>query len=89
MAGRTMTVEELTTILRECAGEDEGVDLDGDILDTEFADLGYESLALLEASGRIEREYDITLSEEALTQARTPRALLEFVNAELRSPDPA
>ncbi|MGO4426204.1 actinorhodin polyketide synthase, partial [Streptomyces sp. MCAF7] len=31
-----MTLAELTTLLRECAGEDETVDLDGDVLDTPF-----------------------------------------------------
>lgn len=89
MRDRQITIEELKTILRECAGEDEGVDLDGHILDTEFEELGYESLALLEASGRIERDYGIALGDEALNEARTPRALLEIVNAQLLSADPA
>ncbi len=83
MADEKFTIEQLTAILRECAGEDEDVDLDGQILDTEFEELGYESLALLEATGRIERDYDIVLGEDALNDARTPRALLEIVNSRL------
>ncbi|MEU6120006.1 acyl carrier protein [Streptomyces sp. NPDC047117] len=77
------TLDDLKRILLEGAGADEGVDLNGDILDTEFEELGYESLALLETGGRIEREYGITLDDSALTDATTPRALVEVVNAHL------
>ncbi|GAA2427635.1 acyl carrier protein [Streptomyces macrosporus] len=77
------TVEDLKRILREGAGADQSVDLDGDILDTEFEELGYESLALLETGSRIEREYGITLEDSTLTDARTPRELIEVVNSHL------
>ncbi|GHG83362.1 acyl carrier protein [Streptomyces griseocarneus] len=83
MPATTFTAEDLRRILREGAGADDGVDLDGDILDAEFEALGYESLALLETGGRIEREFDITLDDDTLTDARTPRALIEAVNARL------
>nr|WP_155073818.1 acyl carrier protein [Streptomyces taklimakanensis] len=76
-------MEELKRILREGAGTDENVDLDGDILDTDFEELGYESLALLETCGRIEREYDISLDDSAVSDARTPRALVDLVNGHL------
>jgi minimal PKS acyl carrier protein len=89
MEERKFTIEELKTVLRACAGEEESVDLDGQILDTEFEDLGYDSLALLEASGRIEREYGIALGDEALNDAPTPRALLEIVNTRLLGVDAA
>ncbi|WP_328535162.1 acyl carrier protein [Streptomyces sp. NBC_00344] len=81
MTARELTIADLTRILRECAGEDEGVDLDGNILDTLFADLGYDSLALLEASSSIEREAGVKLSDDAVSEARTPRLLLAAVNA--------
>ncbi|MBT3165338.1 acyl carrier protein [Streptomyces sp. Vc74B-19] len=81
MPAHEFTLEDLKRILREGAGADEGVDLDGDILDTDFGLLGYESLALLETGGRIEREFGITLDDETLTDAATPRSLLEAVNA--------
>lgn len=81
MATREFTLEDLKRILREGAGTDEGVDLDGDILDTDFEELGYESLALLETGGRIEREFQLTLDDTALTDAHTPRALIAAVNA--------
>ncbi|QKW21662.1 acyl carrier protein [Kitasatospora sp. NA04385] len=78
-----MTLDELTTLLRECAGEDESVDLSGDVLDTPLDDLGYDSLAVLQTTGRIEREYDIELAEDTVAEAHTPRLLLEFINASL------
>ncbi|WP_327364770.1 acyl carrier protein [Streptomyces sp. NBC_01296] len=79
-----MELTDLTRLLRECAGEDEGVDLDGaDVLDMLFFELGYDSLALLQTTGLIEREYDITLDEEAMDEAETPRKYLELVNRAL------
>lgn len=77
------TLAALKRILREVAGADEAVDLDADILDTDFQDLGYDSLALLEAGSRIQREYAVTLDDSVVTDATTPRALVEMVNANL------
>ncbi|MEU4181250.1 MULTISPECIES: acyl carrier protein [Streptomyces] len=79
------SLDDLKRILREGAGADEGVDLDGDILDTGFEELGYESLALLETAGRIEREFGVTLDDDVLTDAQTPRTLLAAVNATIGS----
>ncbi|WP_330290078.1 acyl carrier protein [Streptomyces sp. NBC_00576] len=83
MSAREFTVDDLKRILREGAGADEGVDLDGDILDTDFESLGYESLAMLETGSRIEREFGVMLDDDAVTDARTPRALIEAVNGVL------
>lgn len=83
MSAAAFTLDDLKRILLEGAGAEEGVDLNGDILDTDFEELGYESLALLETGGRIEREWNITLDDSALTDAATPRALIETVNAHL------
>ncbi|GGN94110.1 actinorhodin polyketide synthase acyl carrier protein [Streptomyces albiflavescens] len=80
MATHELTLAGLTRILRESAGEDEGVDLDGDILDLSFTELGYDSLALLEAAGRVERETGIKLSDDVVGEAETPRLFLALVN---------
>lgn len=80
MATVTVTLEDLKRILREGAGADENVDLDAEILDTEFADLGYDSLALLETASRISREYAITLDDDVVIAARTPRDFIKVVN---------
>ncbi|MCK9895439.1 acyl carrier protein [Frankia sp. AgB32] len=75
------TLDDLRRILREGSGETD--DLDGDILDLEFESLGYESLALLETTSRIEREFGVVLDDEAVAGAATPRALVELVNTQL------
>ncbi|HVW40257.1 MAG TPA: acyl carrier protein [Amycolatopsis sp.] len=79
----TLSIDGLKEILRSAAGEDDGVDLDGDILDVAFAELGYDSLALLETAARIAREYGVTLSDDDIDEIETPRALLDRVNTAL------
>ena len=81
MTTKVFTLKDLTRILLAAAGADESVDLDGDIIDTDFADLGYDSVALLETGRRIELEFHLTLDDSELAQIRTPRALLDLVNA--------
>ncbi|MFE7767745.1 acyl carrier protein [Streptomyces sp. NPDC057438] len=78
-----LSIDDFTRILRESAGEDEGVDLSGDIADVSFTDLGYDSLALLEVAGRITRAYGVALPDEDLDGAETPRAFVELVNSSL------
>ncbi|MEU7040252.1 acyl carrier protein [Streptomyces varsoviensis] len=78
-----LTLDELKQILRESAGEDESVDLSGDVLDVPFIDIGYDSLALLETAGRVERIYGVTLVDDAVSEAETPRVLLDLINEAL------
>jgi minimal PKS acyl carrier protein len=75
-----LTIDRLVTLLRECAGEDESIDLSGDIMDTSFDDLGYDSLALFNTVNRIEREHGIQLRDETVAEAETPRLLLKEIN---------
>ncbi|RSS53135.1 acyl carrier protein [Streptomyces sp. WAC01280] len=75
-----LTLDTLLQILRESAGEEEGVDLGGDILDTPFVELGYDSLALLQATGRIERDLGVSLPDDVVAEAETPALLLALVN---------
>ncbi|MGW5734168.1 MULTISPECIES: acyl carrier protein [Streptomyces] len=83
MSAHNFTLDDLKRILLEGAGADEGIDLDGDILDVPFEELGYESLAMLETSSRIEREYGVTLDDDVVTDAATPRTLIDAVGAQL------
>lgn len=83
MSTNQLTIEDLKKIMRECAGEDDSVSLEGDILDTPFLDLGYDSLALLETAALIKRQYGVTVSDEDLHGIDTPRAFLEKVNSVL------
>lgn len=72
----------LADMLRKAAGEGEGeaADLSGDIIDVPFADIGYDSLALLELAGMVEREFSISLSDDTVAEATTPRLFLDVVN---------
>lgn len=83
MEFRRFTLDDLRRILRQAAGADEAVDLDGDIVDQAFTDLGYDSLALLETASRIEGEAGIVLDDDTVTEALTPRALIDVVNAHI------
>lgn len=74
------TVEDLRRILRESAGHAP----ENDFVDIAFDELGYESLALLETSSRIEREYGITLDDDTVTSVRTPRELIQLVSASVK-----
>jgi act minimal PKS acyl carrier protein len=76
-----LTPGELSRFLRE----DAGADLDGDALDREFDELGFDSIALLETVSRIEREYGVALGDSVVSEARTPRALIGVVNDQLRT----
>ena len=76
-------IQDLVRALRECAGEDESVDMDGNILDITFEELGYDSLALFNTIGRIERDYSVSLPDEVVVDAKTPAELLQQINAKL------
>lgn len=80
MPGNAFTLADLCRILAEVAGTEQGVDLDGDILDTSFDELGYDSIALLEAAARIGHEFGRVLSDDAVVEAQTPRIMIDLVN---------
>lgn len=83
MSTTQLTIDDLKQIMRECAGEDDSISLDGDILDTSFLDLGYDSLALLETAALVKRRYGVIVSDDDLHGVETPRAFLEKVNSVL------
>ncbi|MEU0336050.1 acyl carrier protein [Streptomyces sp. NPDC006193] len=73
------SIDDLRRIMRQCAGENDPALLDGDILDVPFQDLGYDSLALLESTSVIEREFDVQLPDDVVSQVRTPAELIAVV----------
>lgn len=81
MSDKLIALPDLRRILLEGAGAVQGIDLDGEILDSNFEDLGYDSIAIMETAARISREYGVAIDDEALLDARTPRLLLDLVNA--------
>jgi act minimal PKS acyl carrier protein len=71
---------ELFRVLIECAGESEGGALTDAVLDTEFEDLGYDSLALMEVAATIRQRIGVVLPDERIADVRTPRDLLDLIN---------
>lgn len=75
------TLKDLKEALRASAGVEESVDLDGDVLDTSFEELGYDSLAMLELAGRVQRDFRVPMPDDARQYMPTPRAALAYINA--------
>lgn len=73
------TLNDLREIMRSSAGTDEDVDLNGDILDVEFTEIGYDSLAVLELASQVQRKYGVPIPDETVAEMRTPRDVIEFI----------
>jgi act minimal PKS acyl carrier protein len=76
------TLEDLQGTLRECAGESEHVD-GGDLLSHTFDELGYDSIALMATTSKIEQQLGVNLPEGELDHTATLRDYLAFVNGKL------
>ncbi|MEV4897531.1 phosphopantetheine-binding protein [Nonomuraea sp. NPDC055795] len=77
---KELTLDDLRSLMRLSAGEDESIDLDGDIIDVTFKDLAYDSLAVLEMASRLERDWGVIVPDEVAVTLETPRAVLDYVN---------
>ncbi|MEU7213470.1 SRPBCC family protein [Streptomyces sp. NPDC044989] len=78
-----LTLDELKRFLLSAAGDDESVELSGDILHVRLVDLGFDSLAVIDTLGRLERHFGVKLPEEATTEVETPADLLAAVNRQV------
>jgi act minimal PKS acyl carrier protein len=74
------TPADLTMIMRSCAGMAESAQLSGADLEETYADLGYDSLAVLEIQAQIQQQYGIRVGDEAVDHMPTPAATLSYVN---------
>jgi act minimal PKS acyl carrier protein len=73
---------QLTEILRTSIGLDADVRFDGELAETEFTELGYDSLAMIELASQVQRRYGVQITDEAvLDQMRSPREAVDFVNS--------
>ncbi|MFC4049893.1 acyl carrier protein [Actinomadura syzygii] len=80
---KTISLDDLRDLLVQCAGEVTGVDLAGDIIDTDFEEIGYDSLALMETGARLEAVYGVVIPDDDIAELKTPRDLLDRVNQTL------
>jgi acyl carrier protein len=76
------TLDDLRQILDTSAGSD-GPALEESTLDTAFADLGYDSLAMLELAATVQRRYEVPIPDDSLEHMATPRSALAYLNERL------
>jgi act minimal PKS acyl carrier protein len=79
----TFGLDDMRRIMGGCAGVPETIDLSDDIGDITFVDLGYDSLAVLEMSARIQQELGIHIPDDAVDEMKTPQAAVDYVNRRL------
>lgn len=73
------TEQELLTLFKKAAWEVDQREFDGLTLDTRIAELGVDSVALLEIFGFVEEELDVYLPQEDLAQVKTFRDLSALI----------
>jgi minimal PKS acyl carrier protein len=76
-----MTGEQLLTILADCSGNRELTQPETDALNRTFEELGLDSLAVMESTSRIERDFGVSLPDEHVVEIEGPAVLLAQVNA--------
>jgi minimal PKS acyl carrier protein len=74
------TLNDLLGILRVSGGETDPAYSGAAARDVPLADLGYDSLAVLDAMGRVRRQFGVVLSDDAVTELLTPGAVVDYVN---------
>lgn len=82
---KELTYQEFAEVLRSCAG----VTVDPGTLESgtvEFADIDVDSLGLLGVVAELQNRFGATLGTEA-ESSRSPRELIDIVNAQLRNGD--
>ncbi|RCG26843.1 acyl carrier protein [Sphaerisporangium album] len=79
----TFTLDDMRRIMGGCAGVPETLDLAGDIGEVSFAELGYDSLAVLEMAARIQQRLGVRIPDDAVDEMKTPQAAVDYVNRRL------
>ena len=76
-------LDDLRGLMKGCAGVDEGIDIDGDILHVPFEQLGYDSLALLEIAHKIEDQMGVIIPDGSVEKMQTPVEIIVYVNSDV------
>jgi act minimal PKS acyl carrier protein len=77
---RSFTLDDLRDVMRACVRMDEAVNLDTDIGDMTFADLGYDSLAMLEMAAKLQNDLRVAIPGDVVTETLTPNSVIDYVN---------
>lgn len=75
-----LTIDEFKNIMQAVAGDYAAVDLSGDIADTPLADLGYDSLAVLEIASVVQQRYGLSVPDDCTERMTTPQAAVTYLN---------
>jgi act minimal PKS acyl carrier protein len=79
----SFTPESLREIMYACAGPGDHPELEGDIIDTSYEDLGFDSLAVLEVATRIQQDVGVPFPDDVVAELTTPRSVLDYVNTQI------
>ncbi|CAL9372431.1 phosphopantetheine-binding protein [Streptomyces cellulosae] len=79
----SFTLSEFKAVVDACFDGAEAAALEESVLDSEFADLGYDSLTVYEIVVRIQDEFSVRVPDEQLDELTTPGALIAYVDAQL------
>jgi act minimal PKS acyl carrier protein len=82
---RLFSSDDLTGIMRKCAGMEDTAQLDGPVLELSYEEMGYDSLAVLEIQGQIERIFGVPLGDDAIDRMPTPGRTISYVNSLLQA----
>ena len=76
---------QLLELLNESGERDESVEvvLDESRADWDFEELGFDSLALFNVVAQIEKRFSVEIGYDAITDAKTPRRLLDVIRRHL------
>lgn len=80
LSAARFTIEDLQALLNADPDTDDAQDVVEANIDREFADLGYDSLAVLELASQLRRHYGVHIADDELTDLPTPARLLAHVN---------
>lgn len=80
---KEMTLNHLFDLLSGCGGDVDSSTVNPQAMDTPFDELGCDSLSLLETTARIKRDLGVDIPDEKITEMRSPRAVIDYVNGAL------
>ena len=75
------TQDDLVSIMKAVGGADDGVDLDRENTDVPLADLGYDSLALLEIQSQIKLRHGIVVPDDSIAPSMSLSETVERVRS--------
>ncbi|MGW1816196.1 acyl carrier protein [Streptomyces sp. NPDC002125] len=77
------TSTEFRDVVSACFGGATSEEIKDSTLDTDFTDLGFDSLTVYEIVLRIQDDYGVTIPDDDLDELKTPAALIQYVRGQL------